>query len=561
MSDPQAQIGFEQLGVGAVLKRYRLLVPPNQRDYAWKEKEVSTLLADLALALNEDEPQHFLGTIVTIPRSNGVLEVVDGQQRLATTALILSAMRHIATGAGNSDNLSRALENYLIDVDTSTLEMSPKMTLNTSDTAVFHELLLTGKSPSALPNRDSHERLVAAYNIARKQLTIVAKAVKETDQTRVFLRWMNYIEYGARAILLIVPNNVNAFKMFETLNDRGLKVSQSDLVKNYIFGQAGSRLGEAQQTWSYIKGALETIEEEDITMLFLRQSLIAMSGYLRETEIYEKVQSIAKGVQSSVTFLQELESLSADYVAISSADSEKWNAYPQKTRRLLRVLQLFDIKPFRPLLLAIARRFEPKEAAAACERLVAFGVRLIIAASTRSGSVEQPLARAAKQVFDAEITTASELTKALLPIIPTDEQFRDAFETATVSQAKFARYYLRSIETSAKGESDPWLIPNDDPEAINLEHVLPQKPMDNWPQFDDDTIKSYSKRLGNLALLKAKPNSDLKSSPFSEKRAAFSISPYVTTSMIGSAQDWTAEQIVARQKVLAAYALQAWPLK
>ncbi|WP_298158245.1 DUF262 domain-containing HNH endonuclease family protein [Brevundimonas sp.] len=559
MAKVQSEIGFEQLGLGAVLKRYRLLVPANQRDYAWEKKEVQNLLEDLAAAINDDEPQHFLGTLVTIPRANGVLEVVDGQQRLATTALVLAAMRQVSLQG--SDNLPKALEAFLTDVDTETLEDSPKMTLNAADSAVFHELLLTGKSQSALPNRDSHGRLVAAYGLAKAQMTAVAKPFSEADRTKAFLRWMKYIEFNARVILLKVPDDVNAFKMFETLNDRGLKVSQSDLVKNYIFGQSGTRLSEVQQLWSYVKGALETLEEEDITMTFLRQSLIAMNGYLKETDVYERVQTSVKGAQSSVNFVTELESLANDYVAMASPQSEKWNEYPSHVRASLKVLQLFDLKPFRPLMLAIARRFTVKETALAYQRLVSYGVRLIIASTTRSGSIEQPLARAAKQVFDGEISSAKDLAVLLNPIIPSDELFRQAFEVATVSQAKFARYYLRSIEMSDSGDEDAWMIPNDDSDVINLEHVLPLKPMGNWPSYDDEAVKAYSKRIGNMALMIAKDNSDLKSSAFADKKDALAKSPYTTTAMIGAVDEWTPEEISKRQALLAELAIKTWPLK
>lgn len=561
MASDQEQIGFEQLGVGAVLKRYRLLVPPNQRDYAWTEKEVTTLLEDLTLSIAEDENQHFLGTLVTIPKGNGVLEVVDGQQRLATTALTLAAMCHIAKT--ETGNLARALENYLNDVDNQSLEMSPKMRLNSADTQVFHDLIITGEAhKSAIPNRESHELLVGAYDRAKEHMLAVSRPVRENDRTKIFQRWMNYIEFNAKVILLIVPNNVNAYKMFETLNDRGLKVSQSDLVKNYIFGQAGAtRLNEAQQTWSYIKGALETLDEDDITINFLRQALISMHGLVRQTEVYEKVQSLAKGSQSSLAFLTELESASADYVALMNPDNEKWNSYPPKTRRLLRVLNLFDIKPFRSVLLSIARKMEPKEAAASFERMVSYGVRLIVAASTRSGSIEQQCGRTAKAIFDSDVQTAPELERSIRSIIPSDQQFQEAFEVATVSQAKFARYYLRSLEMVVKDEPDPWLIPNDDAEVINLEHVLPLKPEGEWSHFSADDVKAYSKRLGNMALLKAKANSTLRSAGFETKKAAFAGSPYATTDMIGSVRDWTINEITARQKYLAALALKAWPFR
>ena len=53
------------------------------------------------------------------------------------------------------------------------------------------------------------------------------------------------------------------------------------------------------------------------------------------------------------------------------------------------------------------------------------------------------------------------IRKKVANIIPVDEEFRKAFETASVSKAQFARYYLRCLEMAAKGEPTPWFIPND----------------------------------------------------------------------------------------------------
>jgi uncharacterized protein with ParB-like and HNH nuclease domain len=89
----ESEIGFAQLGLASILKHNQLIVPPNQREYSWTVKEVRTLLQDFAKAILEGDGSYFLGTIVTIPRAGGALEVVDGQQRLATTAIILSAIR------------------------------------------------------------------------------------------------------------------------------------------------------------------------------------------------------------------------------------------------------------------------------------------------------------------------------------------------------------------------------------------------------------------------------------------------------------------------------------
>ena len=360
----------------------------------------------------------------------------------------------------------------------------------------------------------------------------------------------------------MVPTDVNAYKMFETLNDRGLKTSQSDLVKNYLFGQSAERFPEAQQRWALLRGTLESLDEDDITVNFLRHALIAIRGYLTAADVYETVQTKARGEQQSIAFLNALETLATLYVAIFNPEHEKWNSYPDSMRRAIQTLNLFNIRPFRPLMLAVSAKFNGKEAAAAFQALVIWGVRLILASSTRSGSVEQPLAAAAQSVFAGEIATAAKLKARLAGVIPADEPFKRAVEAATVSKISLARYYLRSLEMTAKDEATPWFILNDDKQTINLEHVLPVKPDDSWNRFfpNQDTMQAYVRRLGNMVLLLAKSNADLANGDFETKKIAYAASPYELTRQISTVDDWTEAQIVERQKGLAELALRAWPL-
>ena len=212
-------------------------------------------------------------------------------------------------------------------------------------------------------------------------------------------------------------------------------------------------------------------------------------------------------------------------------------------------------------MLAIASQFDEKEASDAFRFLISLGVRLLIASSTSRGSIEEPLANAGHEIFTGQTTNASQLRKLLVDITPTDVEFRAAFETASVSKAALARYYLRSLEMAAKNEATPWFIPNDDRQAINLEHVLPERPEHYWDDtFNEDTARAYMKRLGNLALLLAKSNSDLRSADFKTKKAVYKTSPYELTRQISTVAAWDGTQIGKRQKVLAELALRAWPL-
>ena len=101
----------------------------------------------------------------------------------------------------------------------------------------------------------------------------------------------------------------------------------------------------------------------------------------------------------------------------------------------------------------------------------------------RSGSVRRPWRPRPRVPPKGEITTAKALVALLGKVIPPDARFREEFAVATVSAAHFARYYLRSLEMATAKDPEPFFIPNDDQSVINLEHVLPEKPCGNWPQF------------------------------------------------------------------------------
>ncbi len=563
MVEAKNQIGFEEAGLGSILKRNRLVVPPNQREYSWSEREVKRLFFDFARVLSEGGA-YFLGTIVTIPRTSAdreleILEVVDGQQRLATTAILLAAIRNYLDTHGEEVLVESVNNEFLTGIDRSKRMRMPKLTLNVDDNQLFSDII-TG-TPTSEPVRSSHRLLLAAATEAKKHVRNIVSTSDPKDHGDVLNRWVSFIEHGAIAVLLRVPDDADAYKMFETLNDRGLRTSQADLIKNFLFSRGNSRLPEVQLRWAYMRGALEAMDDDDVTTInFLRHSLIAMGGFLREAEVYDRVQDIVKSEQAAVAFSSELEQLANSYIASFNPEHARWNDYPDGARRSIEVFNLLNIKPMRPLILAITSSMEPRQAAKCFEYLVSLGVRLLIATTTRSGSVEGPLADAAHSTFLKETDSLSKLADKLKAIVPGDRDFREAFEDAKVSNARFARYYLRSLEMTARNEREPWFIPTGDGSVINLEHVLPKQPEGNWDSFTEEEHRSYINRIGNLALMQASSNSNLRSDAFSDKREIYRSSPYLLTSQLAEAEEWTAEAIVMRQKRMAELAIRTWPV-
>jgi hypothetical protein len=415
--------------------------------------------------------------------------------------------------------------------------------------------------PKATPTRSSHELLLDALKIASEWVRDLAKTLSVPDQPARLNDWLEYIEFGATVILLKTQNGAQAFKTFEMRNDRGVKTSQADLVKSYLFGQSGGRIVEAQARWSSMRDNLEELKGDEIAINVLRHAFIATKRFVRGEDVYDATNRDIRGVASSLGFLADLERLSRAYVATYRTDSGHWADHPPATIKALRVINDFDIKPMRPLILAISLQVSKRISAEALALLVSISVRLIIASATRSGTNEQTFAASALGVFKGDITTVSQLKTSLARVAVSDADFREAFFTARSSKPDLARYYLRALESAAASAGEPWYVVNDDREAITLEHVLPKNPPPGaWNTFDAEDARRYLKRLGNLCLLQKTANSNMDNEDFQEKREIFAKSPLAFPSHIAEFCEWSPENVEKRQKILADVAVRAWPL-
>lgn len=560
---PRNNIDFEMVGIGTVLKRHRLSVPLNQREYSWEQRNVEELYQDLADAISSGKQAYFLGAIVLTNGSDGNLEIADGQQRLATTTILLAAIRDYFYGKNDTDMVGD-LQNFLNTFVRETRENNPRLTLNVTDHDFFRRrvLELPNSTPrqQALPSQPSHHLLNEAANIAEKHIQNILSPLSDANKNDHLNRWLDFLENSAQVITLKVPDDMNAYVMFETLNDRGLRVSQADLVKNYLFQEAGNRIAEAQDRWSSMNGTLEILEDDDATITFLRHLLISSYGPVREREVLEVVRRNVNGRAPSVAFLDVLSSAASDYVAIQTPTNAKWTGNYTQLRRFVNDLLLLRVTPLRPLMLAIVRNFSRIETEVAFKRFVCWSVRWLVAGGARSGRVESAIGVAAKMVTNGEIESANHLADNLEPVLPNDSTFALAFRNLTVANHRLARYYLRTLEVTYHNEPEPEWIPNEDT-VVTLEHVLPQNPGENWPGIESAIHSTYYKRLGNMTLLAGSLNRDIGNDSFDDKRKVFESSEYQLTKEIGAEAAWGPAEIEKRQAGLSELAIQAWPLR
>ncbi len=557
------EIKFSQTGIGTILKGKRLAVPLNQREYSWEDKHVLDLFHDLAGTIDGGKSSYFLGTIVLTEEQKGILQVVDGQQRLATTTILLAAIRDYFIDRNDKDGVGD-LERFLYTFVRERRETEPLLRLNVDDTEFFHKRILLRKGEqqrkAAKPSKPSHFRIEKAAQLAEQHVQAVIKPHSPANQITQLNRWVDFIEDNALITVLEVPDDVNAYVMFETLNDRGLKTSQADLVKNYLFAQADSRLPEAQQRWAIMTGALETVDEDDVTITYLRHFLISQYGHTREKDVLARVKEKIVGPSQAVEFLGALADRASDYIALLTPTHHKWSNYSPETRKHVRTLrEKLQMVPMRPLMLAATTRLPKKQAEIALRLFIFWSVRFLISGGGRSGAVEEGFAELAKEISAGRIATTAKMAEEALKLIPTDSEFRADFANARIRKNDLARYYLRALEFKVQENPIPEAI-QDEEIVISLEHVLPENLGENWKDFDKNLHEVYFRRLGNMALLKAGPNSDLGNKSFSEKRKEYEKSGYKLTYDIAKRTVWTPKEIEDRQSVLADLAVATWPI-
>lgn len=556
---------FQSLGIGSVLKLNIIAVPLYQREYSWSDEKVTQLYDDLASAKREDT-DYFLGTIVTIPNeddSDGGLHLVDGQQRLTTTAILIAAIRNFIADNELDMMVVESINNdFLSVIDRRASKRIPRLKLNVDDNDFFmgvmeHDVLKKLKSPT----RDSHQLLFGAMKLAAARVEDITAAYPKKEWVAALNDWLDFLERQATVILLKAPDGAQAFRMFETLNDRGLRTSQMDLVKSYLFGQSGKRIHEAQVKWASMRGVLEEIDDDSRGLVFLRHFLIATRQFTRSDSVFSTVKEHVRGETNSIAFLSELESTSKIYIGTYSSESDIWAGLPHECTISIKNINKFDIKALRPLILSLKIKFSPAELTAAYKFLNSLSVRLLIAFSTRSGAIEDLASNAALKIYKGEITTTEEVKHALRRITPDDQTFKEAFSFATVTKADYARYYLRALENAKIDNPELPHLVNEDPAVITLEHILPKNPnLADWPEFDADSVGRFSRRIGNMCLLQKTPNSSIGNIPFTDKKVAFQSSPFALSQEAANYSAWTPATIEERQLELASLALKAWPI-
>jgi hypothetical protein len=541
-------------------------IPRFQRDYSWTEDEWEDLWADIIGTIHEGgEPAHYMGYLVLQSQDEKTFDVIDGQQRLTTLMLIvlatLKSLKRLVEEKNNPENNAQRSEQirqtYVGYLDPVTLVSRTKLTLNRNNDSYFQTYLVPLGHLPQRGFRASEHSLRKAFEWFDKRVREYAKKA-DGDEGVALAKLVDTMSDRLFFTVINVTDELNAYKVFETLNARGVRLSSTDLLKNYLFSVLHRETEHVHEMQT-----LEDRWEAMVTRLgsesfpdFLRVHWISRKTFVRQSELFKTIRSKVISRESVFELLRGMEEDMDTYLALTNPEASQWSP---ELRNHVQKLRMFSVRQPFPLIMAAHRRLSAPDFAILLKACVTISFRYNVIGSQPTNEQERIYYSVAQRFSNGDITLASQALDALRIVYPADEAFKIAFadkiiRTTNSRNMRIVRYILCALEkqmnsTDIDFESD----------AYNLEHVLPQNPAAGWEAFSDEEVEAMAYRLGNMALMAKSANKDVGNSAFNVKKPVLAASAFELTRKIATDNaDWTPERITARQKGLANMASSVW---
>lgn len=544
-------------------------VPLYQRTYSWGRDQLQRLWEDVGELVEqhlagEAAAPHFLGSVVLAPgqiQAGGVQRwlVVDGQQRLTTLMLAFTALRDLLKETGDARGVDRVHRQILVNEfheGADHYRLLPTQADREAYTACVQSRAEAGGS----------DNVGAAYRFFRGAL---AEGHEAGDE-----RWTATVETVLKDLLSIVEitaeSGDNVYRIFESINNTGVGLSQSDLLRNYVFMLLPKR-GERiyQELWLPMQQSLGPKNLELLVWL----DLVVRGHYkTKQSEIYREQQKRLQPLAGDEDALQhEIEQLAeraGRFLRIVEPGREQSPAL----RAVLERLASWGGQTHYPLALHLldllaAGRTTPDDAAQALGYVESYLVRRLICQTPTTG-LNRIFMEAPK-----ELETDRPAAEAVRRFLsgrrrrwPSDEELREAIRTKPFywsGRPPQRSYILRRLEESYR-PSEPVDFAK---ASLSVEHVLPQRPAPAW--FDllsEETEPNQTPQelhdllvhtLGNLTL--TGDNGKLSNHPFERKQQILDSSALRMNLEIASAQRWGKAEILARADRLSERAVNLWP--
>jgi hypothetical protein len=603
----------------------RYAIPLFQRQYVWEKtkqwtplwEDIERLAEEEIEALSGQRPMrtksrnHFIGAVVTAPivtsgRQLNAVNVIDGQQRLTTLQIVLTALQDVAANLEieSVESIFKRLtrNNYRTEQTFEQFKVWP----TTGDQEVFEQVLTAGsvqeverlfplKRGFRKKKYDPRPKLVDAYLFFYRKfeawLLAPGQAEDEPEEIDDNLlsdrldALLKSITMRLDIVLVELDGDDDPQVIFESLNGRGQPLLPSDLIRNFVFLEASRQHLSAEKLYEQYWKEFDSSANADfwrretrqgrlnrprLDLFFFHFLTLNRQELLPITQLYTEFKQWWLDVQAGEAVEQELQQLRA------SSDAYRLLFEGPKTTRielLVQRLQVLDSSVFYPVLLGLLTRWRAKTEARAldgiCTDLESYLMRRAVCGLTPKNynRIALELLQTLEQAERIDRLVVSGFLVSLTSDSgrwPDDADFKLACQTQPLYQLlKPARtqMLLQALDLQMHTNRQERLHLS---HTLSVEHIFPQKPTaGKWDHIGADERAGVLHQLGNLTLLTKPLNSSVSNGAFSKKQPAITRQSLLQLNAyfqdFDEGDEWGVVEIQKRGKDLAKLAVKVWP--
>lgn len=548
---------------------YQFQIPDYQRPYSWTTEQTGDLLSDLVDAMRDhgtkdkDSSFYFIGSVVLIKSDrNPMSDVVDGQQRLTTLTILFAVLRELLPD--KSDGITSFL--YKKGLGISDDEPNEYRLRAIDEDAMFFRDHI--QEPGGIQRLiETTEKLEDSRLRFKENATLLMSELSKLDHVEC-LDLLKFIVYNCSIVVISTPNLDAAYRIFSVLNNRGLDLSPTDILKAEILGDIRKISGEIKSK-EYAKKwiALERhMGRDDFSDVFSHVRAIYAKKKQNTILTKEFKEYVRKDISAEKLFDNVIAKYAEIYGWLKNCDfaaTEGSETINEQATHLGKV----DWKDWLPPAMLFFNKFRNKPHLIAqflvkLERLTYFLFITKAGINIRIVRYAELMKEIEKEDFDGE-------SGALVNLSLSDEEKRtfiraldgDIYRNLPKARAAL----ILRLESLKSDGSKKQQFRN-----VSIEHVLPQTPSEGseWLEiFPDENIRlDWTQRLANLVPLHIRKNPAASNYDFVTKKGVYfngkdgTASPFVLTQEVRSLSEWTPDILMERQKKLLDVLIKHWDL-
>jgi uncharacterized protein with ParB-like and HNH nuclease domain len=558
------------------------LIPFFQRPYVWKKEDCETLYEDLIETREENkinpQKEHFIGTIITknnlsSTQMTAQYDLVDGQQRMTTFSILIKALANsVDMSQENAQNLFENLNSTLFFKDAYG-KIHYRIIHNRLDRKSFDLIMQSdGNNDDVLDTTNS--KIVDTYLYFREKFSPL------TNEEILNLNFTLLHKFPA--INMVLELHDDEQEIFDTINSLGVKLTTSELLKNYIFNDTETKnlykeywedVFEADEEtvkfWNTKKTA-GRVYRENIDVLLYCYLLIEKEKDVSLEHLFKDYKGwlSSKNFEEKKLFLETLKNYAEIYINLPSGTELNNMRFSDNEKRFFHVIENLNITTIYPLILFVYKNitdlFEREKCLALLESYL---VRRAVCRFTTK-NYNNLFISLIKQLKETDKMSITEKLSGILQgynedtsKFPDDEEFKTGFANSVLSNqhAKEILFVITLFQINT--------VLNDltalSSQAFSVEHMMPKQWKQNWNDISTrDEINHRNFKLltlGNLTIITKNLNSKLRNSAWLNKKTILNqFSTLPITTKYTSFDSWNEISIEDRAKDLSSLSITIW---